>query len=142
MMGAPDSAVVAGSIASARIHRLPHQVLEASDIRRRFPALHPAPETVALFEENAGFVLAEASVKAHQDRAQSLGARLQFEETVQGWEAKGSGVSVHSSRGSYQADRLVITANARFSTGLIPGAASGHFYPIVFRYSCARRRMV
>jgi sarcosine oxidase len=110
MMGAPDSAVVAGSIASARIHRLPHQVLEASDIRRRFPALHPAPETVALFEENAGFVLAEASVKAHQDRAQSLGARLQFEETVQGWEAKGSGVSVHSSRGSYQADRLVITA--------------------------------
>jgi sarcosine oxidase len=110
MMGQPDSAVVAGSRASAEKHGLPHDILDPKDIRRRFPALQPPAGTIALFEKNAGYVLTEASVKAHLDRAQHLGARLQFEEEVTGWEAEGGGVRVRSSRGEYQADRLVITA--------------------------------
>src|SRR6266536_1702328 len=107
MMGQPDSAVVAGSKASAVKHGLPHELLDTKDICRRFPALQPPTGIVALFEKNAGFVLAEASVKAHLDRAQQLGARLQFEEVVTGWEAGSGGVRVRSSRGEYKVDRLV-----------------------------------
>src|SRR5207302_5208811 len=56
------------------------------------------------------FLLAEASVKAHLERARDLGAQLHFEEEVVGWEADGSGVRVRSRRAEYRADRLVITA--------------------------------
>src|SRR5438046_2851780 len=96
MMGPADSAVVTGSRASAVQHGLPHEMLEAKDIRRRFPALQPPAGTFALFERNAGYLLAEASVKAHLDRACELGAELHFEEEVIGWEAEGSGVRVRS----------------------------------------------
>src|SRR5438270_8904130 len=37
MMGPPHSSVVAGSRASAVTHNLPHQILDASAIHRRFP---------------------------------------------------------------------------------------------------------
>ena len=110
MMGPPQSSVVGGSRASAVTHNLPHQILDAADIHRRFPPLRPPDGTIALFEQNAGFLLAEDSVKAHQDLARSLGARLQFEETVLGWEARSDGVRIRSNRGIYEADKLVITA--------------------------------
>jgi sarcosine oxidase len=110
MMGPEGSAVVTGSKASAVQHGLPHEMLDAQDIRRRFPACEPPAGTVALFEQKAGYLLAEASVKAHLDRARELGAHLHFEEEVLGWEADGSGVRVRSRRGEYRADRLVITA--------------------------------
>src|SRR2546429_5020522 len=78
MIGRPESEVVAGSRASAVKHGLPHELLDTWDIRERFPAFDPPPGTVALFEKNAGYLLAEPSVKAHLDRALELGARLQF----------------------------------------------------------------
>ncbi len=112
MMGAPGSAVVEGSTRSAVQHGLSHELLDTKEIRRRFPPIHPPAGTVGLFERNAGFIFPEASVKAHLDRARQLGARLQFEENVLGWEAVGDGVRVRTSRGEYEAQRLVITAGA------------------------------
>ena len=50
MLGAMDSAVVAGSYRSAKQHGLPHELLDAHEIRRRFPLFHPEADTVALFE--------------------------------------------------------------------------------------------
>jgi sarcosine oxidase len=110
MMGPANSAVVTGSRASAEQHGLPHEMLDAKEIHRRFPAMQPPAGTVALFEQNAGFLLTEASVKAHLDRARDLGARLHFEEEVIGWEANGNGVRVRTRRDEYHADRLVVTA--------------------------------
>src|SRR5207249_4411732 len=78
MIGRPDSEVVAGSLRSARQHSLPHELLDAGQIRRRFPAFTPSNETVALFEKNAGFVRPEAAVRTHLDRAARLGATLRF----------------------------------------------------------------
>ena len=46
MMGEPSSAVVTGSLRSARLYGLPHEELTAADIRRRFPAFQPPPGTV------------------------------------------------------------------------------------------------
>src|SRR5215213_42669 len=36
-LGRPDTGAVSGSLTSARKHSLPHQVLDAGEIRRRFP---------------------------------------------------------------------------------------------------------
>jgi len=108
MMGPPNSAVVAGSIRSAREHGLAHEILDAREIRKRFPAFRPEPNTVALHENKAGFIRCEDSVQAHLDRASHLGAVLHFEERVVAWEPCGDRVRVRIAKDKYEAGQLVI----------------------------------
>jgi sarcosine oxidase len=112
MIGREDGTLVSGSVQSAEDHDLPYEMLDAGEIKARFPAYAPTPETVALYEKKAGFVRPEESVKAHLDRADALGADLRFEEPVLSWEASESGVRVETPAGSYEAERLVISPGA------------------------------
>jgi sarcosine oxidase len=112
MIGRRESELVSGSVRSAEEHGLPYELLDADEIRERFPPFSPDPGTVALYEKKAGFVRPEETVRAHLDRAGSLGADLRFEEPVVSWEASPSGVRVETPEGSYEAERLVITPGA------------------------------
>jgi sarcosine oxidase len=112
MIGREDGELVSGSVQSAEAHGLPYELLDAGEIQQRFPACAPGPETVALYEEKAGFVRPEETVKAHLDRAALLGADLRFEEPVLSWRASESGVRVKTPEGSYGAERLVISPGA------------------------------
>lgn len=112
MIGREDGELVSGSIRSAEEHGLPHEMLDAAEIRRSFPAYAPGPETVALYEEKAGFVRPEETVKAHLDQASSSGADLRFGEPVLSWEASGDGVRVETPKSTYEAGRLVISPGA------------------------------
>ena len=112
MIGRRASELVSGSVRSAEEHGLPYELLDAGEIRARFPALSPDPETVALYEKKAGFLRPEETVRAHLDRADSLGAELRFEEPVLSWEAPPAEVRVETPEGSYDAERLVITPGA------------------------------
>ena len=109
MIGRREDELVSGSMESARAHGLPYELLDAGEIRDRFPPFSPDPETVALYEEKAGFLRPEETVKAHLNRARSLGADLHFEEPVLSWEASGEGVRVETKEGPYEAERLVIS---------------------------------
>ena len=111
--GAPDSPVVSGSIRAAQEWDLPHEVLDADEIRRRFPTFAPAPADAGLFEDAAGFVRPEASVAAHLDLAARHGAELHFEEPALSWTATpGGGVVVMTAGGRYEAARLVVCPGA------------------------------
>jgi sarcosine oxidase len=112
MIGPEGGELVSGSVASADEHDLPYEMLDSSELKRRFPVFEPDPETLALFEKRAGFVRPEATVRAHLDRAGSLGADLRFGEPVLSWEATGSGVRVRTEKELYEAERLVVTAGA------------------------------
>jgi len=119
MLGRPDSAAVAGSIASARSWDLPHELLDAGEVRRRFPAFALDDETVALYEPMAGYVRPEQTVLAHLDRAARHGATLNFGEQVLDWRAPGEGVTVRTTQGTYHAGSLVISPGA-WAPGLLP----------------------
>jgi sarcosine oxidase len=108
MIGRPESSTVSGSLASARAHGLAHELLDAAEIRRRFPVLSPTSELVALYEPMAGFLHPERTVLAHLRRATELGATLHFDEQVIRWEASETSVRVTTSRATYEADRLVL----------------------------------
>ena len=109
MIGRADSEVVAGSLRSAQQHHLAHEMLDAAQIRSRFDAFTPDRETVALFEKQAGVVFPEEAIRAHLDFAADNGARLHFDERVDGWDVLPSGtVEVRTSRGRYEAGRLVL----------------------------------
>ena len=113
MIGAPESEVVAGSLRSAREHHLDHEMLAAADIRRRFPAFTPAPGTVALYESEAGSLSPEEAIRAHLDVAVDNGAHVHFDERVEDWQVSASGtITVRTSRGSYETDRLILAPGA------------------------------
>jgi len=111
MIGTESSSVVAGSLRSARKYDLPHEVLSSAEIRRRFPTLHPPSDAIALYEKQAGYVLPERCVLAHLQQAGQRGAELHFEEKVLSWTAApgGEGVRVETTKGSYEAEQLIIS---------------------------------
>jgi sarcosine oxidase len=112
MIGPPQSRTVAGSRASAEQWGLDHDVLDAAEVHARFPAFTPAPDEIALYEDNAGFVRPEATVTAHLGLAADAGADLRFGQTVVGWTATGDGVDVTTTDDTFRADRLILSAGA------------------------------
>ena len=112
MIGPPESRTFTGSKATADEYGLPYEVFDASELKRRYPMFEPTEGTIALFEEKAGFVRPEASVKAHLNRAVSMGADLRFGEEILSWEPTASGVRVETASDFHEAERLVVTAGA------------------------------
>ena len=111
-LGRPDSETVTGSLRAAQEWNLPHELLEAPEIRRRFPTFTPADSEVGVYEAVAGFVRPEATVTAHLELAAARGADLRFEEPALGWSADGEGVRVTTASGTYTAGRLVVCPGA------------------------------
>ncbi|ROP54545.1 N-methyl-L-tryptophan oxidase [Streptomyces sp. PanSC9] len=112
MVGRPESRTVAGSLRSAERWGLPHEMLDAKEIRRRFPTLSPEDDEVALYESRAGLLRPENTVAAHLQLATRQGAALHFEEPVLRWEPYRDGVRVHTAENMYTADHLVICPGA------------------------------
>ncbi len=117
-LGGPDTRVFAGSLATARAWDLEHDVLSATDVGRRFPALRPPPDVEAIWEPAAGTVRPESAVLAHLRRAAASGAELRHDEAVTGWEATAVGVRVTTTRGVVEAGALVL-APGRWTPGLL-----------------------
>ncbi len=114
MIGPAGSAVVQGTIRSATEHHLPYQVMNAAELRRRFPVLHPRANDTAVYEMNAGFLRPEAAVRSHLQLAARHGADLHFEETLEKWTADTSGehVRIVTNKGTYEAAGLVLAPGA------------------------------
>ncbi|QDQ10355.1 N-methyl-L-tryptophan oxidase [Streptomyces spectabilis] len=112
MLGRPDGRVVSGARLSAETWGLPHEMLDAREIRRRFPTLTPRADEVALHERRAGLLRPENTVAAHLQLATRQGADLRFEEPVVRWEPCGGGVRVHTPDDTYTAGQLVICPGA------------------------------
>ena len=112
MIGRPESAVVAGAIASGETHRLPHEVLDARQVRVRFPALRPDDDMMAVWEPHAGVLFPEACVAAQLRAAAQAGARLCSSEPVTSWRPDGEGVAIETPDGNYRASKLVLAAGA------------------------------
>lgn len=119
MIGQSDSDLVAGARRSADQHGLRYDMLAAADVERRFPALRPEPDMVAVWEPRAGVLLPEACMAALLAQAQAHGAELHFDEPVEAWQPDGDGVRVQTQQGEYRARQLVIAAGA-WAASLLP----------------------
>ena len=110
-MGAPDHSVIAGGMRSAEEAGVAYEILDAAEIRRRFPPFAPEPGMIGVYEPSAGFLRPEAAVRAYLDQAAARGADLRFGEPALRWEAQpsGDGVRVVTQAGTYEASRLVLT---------------------------------
>ncbi|MGH7552295.1 MAG: N-methyl-L-tryptophan oxidase [Longimicrobiales bacterium] len=119
-IGLEGSELVIGALASAREHGVEHEVLTAAEVRRRYPGLRLAEGNVAVLEPRAGVLFPEACVAALHDRARWVGARIEYENRVEGWKSGVDGIEVTTERGRRHAGRLVLAAGPWLSA-LVPG---------------------
>ncbi|MGI8881849.1 MAG: N-methyl-L-tryptophan oxidase [Jatrophihabitans sp.] len=124
MIGAEDSAVVSGTLESARRWDLPHEVLDQAAMAKRYPQFALRTGECGVYEDNAGYVNPEQAVQTQLDLATRAGAELWFDTVVDGWSLDGDVVSVRAGGQSVTAARLVLTAGAWTSklvtAGLLP----------------------
>jgi sarcosine oxidase len=117
--GPPDAGVVEDALAACNAHDVPHELLGADDVGRRFPG-YDLPETFrAVYQPDGGFLACEACTVAHVDAAHEAGATVRARERVLDWSETTDGVRVRTDEGRYVADELVVTA----------GAWTGEFLP-------------
>jgi sarcosine oxidase len=76
-IGASDSRLITGSLASAREHNLPHQLLSKGELQELHPALTLDADQCAVFEEQAGILTPEGCIAAHLALAERGGGEPQ-----------------------------------------------------------------
>ncbi|CAA9460972.1 MAG: Monomeric sarcosine oxidase [uncultured Rubrobacteraceae bacterium] len=110
--GPEDSWVFKGSWESCKLHDLPHEVLTGSELHRRHPGYRLPDDHLALVQPDGGFLAPEKCIVSYVTAAQAHGAEIHARERVLEWEPLEGGVRVRTDRGSYEADKLVVTAGA------------------------------
>lgn len=110
--GPEDSWVFRGSWESCRLHDLPHEVLTGAELNRRYPGYRLPRDHLALLQPEGGFLAPERCIVSHVMAAQAHGAEVHAHEKVLEWQPLQDGVRVRTERGSYEAEKLVITAGA------------------------------
>jgi sarcosine oxidase len=110
MIGARDSTVATGAVRSAREHRLPHEILNASEIRARYPGLNPAGDMIGVLEPRAGILFPEKCIQAHLDLARSNGAEIKTNCEVLSWRETDKHVIVQTASDEFAAGNLILAA--------------------------------
>jgi glycine/D-amino acid oxidase-like deaminating enzyme len=87
MIGDTDSVVVRGTLRSILEHSLPHEILNAQQVRERFPVFELKDTDIAIFEKDAGYINPEVCIDAYLRMANDFGAKLLFEEEMVSWES-------------------------------------------------------
>lgn len=110
MIGSPDGMVVSGTLRSAAEYNLPHEVFTGDELHKRYPAFRLADGLVAVLDPHAGYLDPEACTAAHVELGRRAGAEVRYDEPVMDWTADGDGVRVTTSRDTYRAGRLLLSA--------------------------------
>lgn len=118
-----EGEVFQGALRSCELHDLPHEVLTSADLSLRFPAFRLPDGHLGLYQPEGGFLLSERCIVAHVFGALAAGAEIRARERVIKWAPTAGGVRVTTERGTYEAERLVVSAGA-WMQRLVPDLAS------------------
>lgn len=109
-VGAPDSPVITGTLASAQEHGIVHQRIPAGQLALQYPLFDGLDGAVGVLEPGGGWLDPERCVAACLGYAAKHGVDLRFDEPIERWEAAGDGVAVTTPGGRYLAGRLLLSA--------------------------------
>lgn len=119
-MGAPESELIRGTLASSQLHSLPHEVLDAKTVMQRFPAFRIPPDFIGVFQPDGGVLAAEPAIDTQITLARTAGAESRFEDTVLAIEPRGDRVRVVTERSAIEAGSVIVAAGPWLET-LLPG---------------------
>ncbi|HSB52757.1 MAG TPA: N-methyl-L-tryptophan oxidase [Gemmatimonadales bacterium] len=126
MLGAPDGELIAGARLSAESHRLPHDLLDTGELRRRFPHLRVMDGTVAVWEPRAGFLDPEACVSACLELAVRGGAELRLETPADDWRPEGDSIRLTAGAERISCGTMILAAGP-----WLPGLLGRFLPPLV-----------
>lgn len=109
-IGRPDCALVRGTLAASRLHALSHDILDAGEIMRRYPAYRLPEDVVGVLQPDGGYLEARDAIMAHLDLALDRGAEIRPHRRVLAIEPQGDGVRIITDTGVIAAGRAVIAA--------------------------------
>lgn len=110
-IGTEECELVKGSIDSAVLHGLSHQVLTGGQLSSRYPAFRLPADAVGVLEPNAGILHADRCLNALQDAAMELGAILRFETPVAAIETESGKPVVETESGeTFKPEGLIVAA--------------------------------
>jgi sarcosine oxidase len=118
-IGHPDGRLVSGTLASSRLHALPHEVLTASQLARSYPAFKLPPNYVAVHQPDGGFLEVEPSIEASISLAKAAGAEIRGSTRVLAIEPRAGMVRVATDAGPIDAGTAIVTVGAWMSS-LLP----------------------
>lgn len=108
MIGPPSAEAVVGAQAAAAAHGLDARVLDADELRRRYPAHVITDDDVAVLDEQAGFIRPEEAVAAMIDRLLALGGEIRRGVVVNDVSGQADGVEVATDETRESFDAVVI----------------------------------
>ena len=110
-IGPQGSPVITASLRSCREHDLPHEVLSAAEVMRRYPGYTLPADYEAVFQGDGGFVASERAIVAAVNLAMTQGAVIRAREPLIDYvPLAGGGVRVRTPKGIYEAGRLVLSS--------------------------------
>jgi sarcosine oxidase len=110
MIGAPSAEAVVGAQAAATAHGIDAQVLDAGEVRRRYPAHVVRDEDVAVLDVQAGLIQPEDAVGAMIDRLVALGGEIRRGVVVKDVSGRAEGVEVTTDETHESFDAVVLAA--------------------------------
>jgi sarcosine oxidase len=119
-IGPPEGELIRGTLAAASRHSLPHELLDAEALMRRYPQFKLPEEFVAVLQPDGGYIEAAAALEANIRMAVASGALVRSGETVVAIEPRAHGVHIRTDRGGIDADGVIVAAGPWMRT-LLPG---------------------
>jgi sarcosine oxidase len=116
-VGAELSEVVRGVRASAALHGLPIEVLDAAAIRRRFPMMRPLDGEIGVFEPDGGVLAPEAALRAQLRLALAAGAQARFGVRMERWSRRGALLDVTLGDGEVVSTRALALCGGPWLAG-------------------------
>ncbi len=120
-----DDSFVARTRAVARAFGVPHEALDAAELRRRWPMFTVADDETACFEPGGGVVHPERCIATQLAMARRAGAELRSNEPALALGRDGAAWAVRTARGTHRAAQVLVSAGAWLPglLGAMPGLA-------------------
>ncbi len=112
MVGPPDCALLRGTLDSVSMHGIAVETLSATEIVERFPAFHPEPGMIGVYEQNAGMLFPEACVRVYLRLASAKGAEVRAHTRVLSLARDHGVISATTNAGIIKAKRVIVAAGA------------------------------
>jgi monomeric sarcosine oxidase len=111
-VGLPHADAMAGVVRTYDTLDVPYERLDHDELGRRYPQLTFPEGSIGIYDEDYGILAASRCVATLAARAHAAGAELRDEETVVEIAPDGDGVTVRTTRVTFPADRVILTAGS------------------------------
>jgi len=119
LMGAPDNEQMQTALQNAAETGVEHEVLNESQLHRRYPQYRMDEGDIAVLDVHSGFIRPELTVSTAARLARANGAVLVTDTEVTGVKETSSGTVVMTARGDHHFDRVIVTAGG-WTSKLLP----------------------